>query len=346
MEYPFLSVSVNGRVSIATNDVTIKKLFKIASKDVTTAENIKLNSTMYDVEQVLNMVIDSPTGARKDLHDSFIKSVWNSDGNEYREMVWCLAWAIYASSELSISPLNVFFEGIFESICFFKNYDDIESFVNGIRGARVYKAYKKETKIPIFARVPIGDIENIVTSCNEDTVAHRKKIDDIQGDYELSIKQEYMSMEQNLNGSVYAIAQSAKESLTQLATQLESSDDLLQKTRKELEAAKKKLDELESDEYRKNIGENFFTSLIDDYIKPYEDSDDQSTRLRIYNELWNFVSGTNGIPKDIKERVKRFRLPIKKKQVPTTVVNIKELNGTALGSANQSFGDNTPKLES
>lgn len=304
MDESLLTFSIFGEPTINISNKTIIDLFTIASKGVTyLGAPVTFYVAIRDTESVLMEIINDPEKANKDLDVSFFGDKYGNGKDEYRQMVWCLAWSIWGVSQTSKKSLNVFFKDIYRRIRLFVNYDELESHANYVSELMFMENVREKEAEPLFAREPIDEIASIVASSRADAEEHKVRINKLQKEYESKIVSENDSMEEVYCNAIDSIKNASKKSITKLAKELEDTTELFNKAKEKLDKVEKELKVLKSKEHQKKVGEQYLIQVFDRYIAKYEKSNDLQLRKEKYHELWPFVSSVKAMPEIIKERV-------------------------------------------
>lgn len=284
---------VNGRFALEFNNKIVEALYDCASKDITIIPKFGYLDIVIRACGKITKI------TREDAEEDFLKTF---SVNELSGILWDMAWAIYKVGEIDDPTIKDFFDKHYKEIAEFKNHGMVEYIVN---------SYLMNSK----AGAVLDKMDKTASVCKSDT---EKYLQDIEGRRaELLKRQEAM-----ISNLRECIRQITAESLTALETmqgQYLAAAQEMAMLKSELFEAKDELRRVKSEEHEREVGEEFLRRLIDEYIKPYEDSDDKEERKRIYKELWNFVSRVKGVPEDVKERVRQLDLPLKKKLASTSV---------------------------
>lgn len=244
------------------------------------------NETLNEAAEIARTLL------KKNATDLYIRSMKFKTSCYPDEVIWCVVWILLKTQQQPIQSKLVK-----------NNINTIEEYINK-KGKGVFQHFRIIiTKLEKFKKqppIPIEKKEPIPVTVSEGMGAILKYMQILQKKV-VELEQENCEKNKALELSIERI---------------KSNDEKIDKVEKRIANLNEKI---HSQDFIDNIGQDYFRKLIDEYIKPYEESDDQEERKRIYNELWNFISSADEIPKDIKERIKKLRQPLKKKQPSKSV---------------------------
>ena len=287
----------NNKYVINISSEIVNELFESAISDI----DVDLWETMTVYDEVADKLNDIQNGhAESDFSTLFENQ--KDYPNERKLMVWDLAWAIHQVGMIDDVEIKNFFDIRYNMLDLFKNHSLVEGTV-----ASYFFASQANSFIDKFHKTS--------STCERDTTLF---LQDIEKDRSNLLRKQNI-MISNLQETIKQIDADSQRAIEELRDLLMTTIELKAELQKKFNETKKEMKDLKSESHVKNVGESYLRGLIEEYIKPYEESDDQEERKRIYNELWNFISSADEIPKDIKERIKKLRQPLKKKQPSKSV---------------------------